>query len=308
MNLGLLPERFVVELFAGAGGATLGIKAAGADPVIAWEWDADAAATHRAAGFATVEGDVSQVDPAPLAGRVSGLWGSPPCPQFSVAGSGAGNLLTLHLAEAMYRLLAGDDCRREAYSLCYPEVHRFTAEEDARRDPVGGEDRRRGPAWVDDKAEDRTREALLVLEPARWAYALRPSWVACEQVPAVLPLWQAMGGGMEALGYSWWAGVLDAADYGVPQNRKRAIFMARLGARQVMPPEPTHYDQRRSPSMFGKPWVSMAEALGWGMTDEPVPTVTAGGTATGGAEPIAQGGRRKLAAAQEAGGGAWLDR
>lgn len=35
------------------------------------------------------------------------------------------------------------------------------------------------------------------------------------------------------------------------------------------------------------PWVSMTEALSWGMGGRPSPTVTAGGTTTGGAEPIA---------------------
>ena len=32
---------------------------------------------------------------------------------------------------------------------------------------------------------------LLVLEPLRWALALTPSWLAWEQVPGVLPLWEA---------------------------------------------------------------------------------------------------------------------
>ena len=35
-------------------------------------------------------------------------------------------------------------------------------------------------------------------------------------------------------------------------------------------------------------WVSMAEALGWGLLERPSPTVTGGGTETGGAEPIAK--------------------
>jgi DNA (cytosine-5)-methyltransferase 1 len=45
----------------------------------------------------------------------------------------------------------------------------------------------------------------------------------------------------------------------------------------------------------------MAEALGWGSTDRPVPSVTAGGTATGGAEPLARGGREALEAERDAG-------
>ena len=66
-------------------------------------------------------------------------------------------------------------------------------------------------------------------------------------------------------------------------------------------PEPTHYDARKGAQLWGTPWVSMAEALGWGATVRPVPTVTAGGTSTGGAEPFGHRGRDALTAEQEAG-------
>jgi DNA (cytosine-5)-methyltransferase 1 len=48
----------------------------------------------------------------------------------------------------------------------------------------------------------------------------------------------------------------------------------------------------------------MAEALGWGATVRPVPTVTAGGVALGGYEPFAKGGREALGREQDA--GRWL--
>ena len=83
-----------------------------------------------------------------------------------------------------------------------------------------------------------------------------------------------------------WAGVLNAADYGVPQTRKRAFCLAHR-TRTVHAPEATH-DRDPQPSLFGElaPWVSMASALGWGMTDKPTPTVLGGGGDTGGPEPI----------------------
>jgi DNA (cytosine-5)-methyltransferase 1 len=117
----------------------------------------------------------------------------------------------------------------------------------------------------------------------------RPQWVACEQVPAVLPLWREMGRGLERLGYSWWAGQLDAADFGVAQNRKRAVLAARQGA-AVHPPEPTHYDPRSGAlSLFGlEPHVSMADRLGWGMTERPALTVACG--TGGGPDPAGVGG------------------
>ena len=85
-----------------------------------------------------------------------------------------------------------------------------------------------------------------------------------EQVPAVLPLWRALAHVLERHGYSTWCGVLCAADYGVPQTRRRAILMAsRVSA--VSPPVPTHAER---PGMFGEaPWVSMAVALGWDEND-----------------------------------------
>ena len=82
------------------------------------------------------------------------------------------------------------------------------------------------------------------------------------------------------MGYNAWAGILDAACYGVPQTRERAILIASR-VRQVSCPEPTHYDPRKGLQLWGTPWVSMADALGWGATGRAAPTVTAGGTAHG---------------------------
>jgi len=112
--------------------------------------------------------------------------------------------------------------------------------------------------WADaDLFDDKTRH---VIDAARTAVELAPEWVAMEQVPAVLPLWRALAHVLERHGYSTWCGVLCAADYGVPQTRRRAILMAsRVSA--VSPPVPTHAER---PGMFGEaPWVSMADALGW---------------------------------------------
>lgn len=138
----------------------------------------------------------------------------------------------------------------------------------------------------------------LILEVLRWTEALRPVWVACEQVPPALPLWRDFAEQMEEWGYHTWCGVLNAADYGVPQTRKRAFLLAsRSGPLDA--PAPSHA-KHPEPSLFGdelQPWVTMAEALGWcesepvslnpGVTDtqpnrrkyqldEPAPTVAFG--------------------------------
>lgn len=104
----------------------------------------------------------------------------------------------------------------------------------------------------------------LITEVLRWSEALRPEWIACEQVPPALPVWRDYETELRKLGYSTWSGVLNAADYGVPQTRRRALLLAsRVDI--IGPPDPTH-DRKPVPSLFGDallPWVTMADALGW---------------------------------------------
>jgi DNA (cytosine-5)-methyltransferase 1 len=116
--------------------------------------------------------------------------------------------------------------------------------------------------------------------------------VALEQVPTVLPVWEACAEVMREWGYEVKVEILNAEQYGVPQTRKRAILVARRGG-PVHMPKPTHSRYySRTPEKLDpgvKKWVSMAEALGWrGLTSRPSPTITGGGTEAGGAEPIAK--------------------
>lgn len=136
----------------------------------------------------------------------------------------------------------------------------------------------------------------LVHEPMRWVRIIRPRWVALEQVPEVLGYWRWISRELRDLGYSTWTGVLNAADYGVPQVRNRAILLASLDRRAV-PPEPTH-SKTGHDEMFGAGrarWVSMAEALGWGLTERPAYVVAASSEGSG----THDGGSRQ---------GRWLDR
>ncbi|MFD5663413.1 DNA cytosine methyltransferase [Streptomyces anthocyanicus] len=140
--------------------------------------------------------------------------------------------------------------------------------------------------------------SLLAAEPMRWHYDLRPEFIAMEEVPAVLPLFQQYARILIAWGYSVWCGVLNTADYGLGQARRRAVLIASR-VRRVGCPEATHYDPRKGDQLWGEPWVTMAEALGWGYTDRPAPTVTGGGTETGGAEPWSSTSRAAMRAAMK---------
>jgi DNA (cytosine-5)-methyltransferase 1 len=277
-----------LDLFAGPGGWDEGGRSLGLAPV-GIELDAAACATRRAADHPTIRYDVTDFPAELYAGQVRGLVGSPPCVTFSAAGKRAGTAVTDVLEALILDLFEGGRTRaahrREMARMLrlawWPNAKMTRAERSA-------------AIW---KA---VRSASLVAEPARFIAACRPEWVALEQVPAVLPLWRVYAAELRRMGYSAWCGKLNAADYGVPQTRERAILIASR-VRQVSRPLPTHYDPRKGLQLWGTPWVSMAEALGWGALERSAPTVTAGGTTTGGAEPFGRGGREALEAEQDAG-------
>jgi len=108
----------------------------------------------------------------------------------------------------------------------------------------------------------------LVLEPLRLALGGMPMFVVWEQVPPVLPVWQACAEVLRAAGYSVWTGNLSSEQYGVPQTRKRAFLIARRDGRPAAPPSPTHSRYYpRDPARLDagvSPWISMADALRWG--------------------------------------------
>lgn len=109
---------------------------------------------------------------------------------------------------------------------------------------------------------DPDPKVWLVLDVGRWIDALRPEWIAMEQVKEVLPIWQEYVPVLRSWGYSATTAVLNAADYGVPQTRKRAILVASRVATATLP-EPTHAEDPH-PGLWGTllPWVSMKDALG----------------------------------------------
>ena len=205
--------------------------------VLGVEKDDAACQTRRAAGLPTLQADVSALNPLDFT-SIPLLIASPPCQTFSSAGNGAG--------------------RRQLADI-------VTAIRDGSENDLVFTDGRTG----------------LVLEPLRWALTAEPASVALEQVPAVLPIWEAIADRLEQVGYTVATGLLHAEQYGVPQTRKRAVLVASR-TDPVTLPAPTHRKYRKGvPQDAGdaalRPWVSMSDALGWGMTGRPSMTVTAGG-------------------------------
>lgn len=104
----------------------------------------------------------------------------------------------------------------------------------------------------------------LVYQPKRFIETHMPDFVAFEEVPTVLPIWELYAYWLRDIGYKTWTGILNAADYGVPQSRKRAFLLATLEG-SPNPGRPTHSKIGGSnESLFGqdlKRWVTVAEAL-----------------------------------------------
>jgi DNA (cytosine-5)-methyltransferase 1 len=235
----------IVDLFAGPGGWSTGLNLIGRREDIGIEWDRAACDTARAAGHERLQADIAELDPFTVAGgSVEGLIASPPCQGFSMAGKGKGREDSALIIAAAADMASGLDPR----------------------------------ATLASKVKDD--RSVLALEPLRWALDLEPEWTAWEQVPAVLPLWEACAEVLRADGYSVWTGLVQAEQYGVPQTRKRAILTAtRNGVADR--PAPTHskyYARSKDKLDPGTlKWVSMAEALGWGLVQRPSYTVVAGG-------------------------------
>ena len=218
-----------LDLFAGTGWGVacqrLGIHEDGVEIM------PEAIATRAANGMSTIYNDVWEglQDAEHTHGYYNLLIASPPCQTFSMAGSGSGRAA---LDDVLAAIAAG----------AYKDVADLHA--------------------LGEATDPRT---ALVLTPLAHVWRDYPEYVVFEQVPPVLPVWEACAEVMRERGYSVWTGVLNAEQYGVPQTRRRAILIAKLFG-EAKPPTPTHSryypkaQTRRDPGVL--PWVSMAAALG----------------------------------------------
>lgn len=150
------------------------------------------------------------------------LIASPPCQTFSMAGAGAGRK-------------ALDDVLLTVKSKKYRDIGILKS-------------------WAEELGDDRIG---LVLSPLHYAYRHMPMYAAFEQVPAVLPVWEACAVEMRQMGYSVWVGYISSELYGVAQTRKRAYLIARRDGKVARPPMPTN--GRRGDSV--RPPVSISQIL-----------------------------------------------
>ena len=255
------PEWDAFEDFAGPGGWDEGARLIGLR-LYGIDHDKAACETARANGHTREQADVTEHE-SPAWARGKGHVSSPSCTLFSMAGSGIGRLVIDVLAEGIARIFAGDDpavVRAKTQAAIYPVSLAEVEKANAKRKP----DQQWTPEKVAEKAHLDAKIAALVLEPARRVVELDPEWLALEQVPEVLPLWQVYVRELRARGWSAWTCVLCAADYGVAQTRERAVLGASR-VRKVLPPAPTHSEDTHDDDLFGdsrRPWISWGEALG----------------------------------------------
>lgn len=161
----------------------------------------DAIKTRELNGMNTIYNDVwdGLLKPIPVSYDI--LWASPPCQTFSVAGKGTGR----KALDDVIGLIHSDVYKNP---LALKEFGHFLG-------------------------DDRT---ALVLTPLSHVWRDSPAYVAFEQVPTVLPVWQSCAAEMQKWGYSTWTGILNAQDYAVAQSRKRAYLIARKDGMEASSP------------------------------------------------------------------------
>ncbi len=201
-----------VDLFAGCGGLTSGLRAAGFNVLAAIENEEDAADTYAAnhPGVVLYRSDIRRVRPRQLlrdlrvrqVGRVNLVAGCPPCQGFT------------RLTQRGHR---------------------------------------------------RDSRNALVMEFLRFVRALRPDACMLENVPGLLTrgrsYFDKLSKGLRTAGYSVTYSVVDLADYGVPQFRRRLILLAVRGAPAAIPLA-THTSPELIATSRLKPWKTVRQAIG----------------------------------------------
>lgn len=192
-----------IDLFAGAGGLSLGFQMAdrGFEPVVAVEIDPAAARTFKVNfGCDVVDAPIQTVDWFPDAEVIIG---GPPCQGFSPLGRDR------------------DDWSRAALNALWREYIR---------------------------AVRQVMPSVFVIENV-------PEFQKSEQFALLL---SELESDKALRRYRYAYGVLNAVDYGVPQRRRRGLFVASLRQQPDWPPRPTHGPNSEPPA----PYATVRQAIG----------------------------------------------
>jgi DNA (cytosine-5)-methyltransferase 1 len=232
----VVPAGSTISLFSGAGGLDLGVEAAGFATVAAVEWDADAADTmeKNSRRFFPNLAEVLRADLYPLAaGSTKGVTTKDILRSGGLSGRDRPDLL-----------IGGPPC--VAFS--------------------------KSGFWLDWKRDGIDPAASLLQAFTRVLAEARPRFFILENVYALTfnnkasrPAFTRLLREIEDAGYRFRWGVLNAADFGVPQARPRLFIVGtRKGDKLPELPAPTHHgswERRRSGDGDGLPHVTTGEAL-----------------------------------------------
>ena len=232
----------VIDLFAAPGGLSLGFEMAGFEVLAGVDIDPVGMKTWKF-NFPRAEAivrDIRRVESGELmriAGEVDVIAGGPPCQGFSTVG----------------RVKIASLVREGKWN------HLKVAH----------------PGFIDDPRNELYREFMRVVRD------LKPLFVVMENVLGMMnyrngETVREIIGNFEMLGYRAKAKVLNAADYGVPQIRKRIIFVAtRIKNAQIRFPEPmysgmddekpalpAYLDEGDPKKDFLRPYMTVREAIG----------------------------------------------
>ncbi|MYH87361.1 MAG: DNA cytosine methyltransferase [Acidimicrobiaceae bacterium] len=124
--------------------------------------------------------------------------------------------------------------------------------------------------WLEEKRESRDPDASLLDEFVRVVGECQPQGFVLENVQALTYRTHAtrfsrLLRGLEDVGYSVGFKVLIAADFGVPQLRRRVFVIGRRDRGLLMMPQPTHSgwsERDKSVDLSRLPYVTAKEAIG----------------------------------------------
>lgn len=251
------PRKLVIDLFAGAGGASLGMcqgfASIGSDRAVdlAVNHSPAAIACHRANHPETrhLQTDVFDVDPIQATGGapVAVLWASPDCKHFS-------------------RAKGGRPVDRRIRSLAWV-VHRWASA--VRPEVIFLENVAEFAQWGPLNGSDQPDPARRGETFAQWVGHLRRMGYAVE--------WRK----------------LRACDYGAPTTRERLFVIARCDGLPIVWPPPTHADPRTGSALPA--WLSAASCIDWELPCPSIFLSPTEAKAIGARRPLADNTLRRIA-------------